>query len=514
MKRPPRRPPVTPTLLDRAIAQVSPKWGFKRLQFRQAINLFEGASRGRRTKGWRTPDTSIQADTRRGLALLRARARDLAQNNPYAAAAHRELPANIIADGITPHVDLKTPEERAPAEALVKGWFDTTACDFDGRLNFYGIEALVAETVVEAGECLVRRHRRPGPMSSIPLQLQVLEPDHIDTQKDGVPTSSGGGIVQGVEYDGAGRRVAYWLFDHHPGDQHFHMTQLTSRRVPASEILHVFRLERAGQVRGIPWGAPVILKIRDFDEYSDAQLIRQKIAACFSVFITPGDQFGAVGQEGQDPLDRLLPEKVEPGMIEMLADGKDVTFANPPGVQNYGEFASVTAHEIASGYGLTYAALTGDLSKVNFASGRMGDRSFARNVQQWQQNLFIPQLCQPVGAWFMEACVAIRALPAAVPLRWSPPRRELTDPAREIPALTSAVRGGQMLMPELLRMNGTDPDDYLRELQEWNKAMDEAGIVLDSDPRKTSAAGLTQGRPDNTVLPPTSREDDDDQEDV
>lgn len=505
MKRTPTRPPVRPTLLDRAIAQVSPRWGFKRLQFRQAINLFEGASRGRRTKGWRTPDTSIQADTRRGLALLRARARDLAQNNPYAAAAHRELPANIIADGITPHVDLKTPEERAPAEALAKSWFDTTACDFDGRLNFYGIESLVAETVVESGECLVRRHRRPGPMSPIPLQLQVLEPDHIDTQKDGVPTGNGGGIIQGVEYDGAGRRVAYWLFDHHPGDQHFHMTQLSSRRVPATEILHVFRLERAGQVRGIPWGSPVILKIRDFDEYSDAQLVRQKIAACFSVFITPGDQFGRA--DGADE-DRLLPEKVEPGMIEMLADGKDVTFANPPGVQNYGEFASVTAHEIASGYGLTYAALTGDLSKVNFASGRMGDRSFARNVRQWQQNLFIPQLCQPAGAWFMEACVAIRALPAAVPLRWSPPRRELTDPAREIPALTSAVRGGQMLMPELLRMNGTDPDDYLRELDEWNKAMDERGIVLDSDPRKVSAAGLTQGRPENTVLPPTSREDD------
>jgi capsid protein len=121
--------------------------------------------------------------------------------------------------------------------------------------------------------------------------------------------------------------------------------------------------------------------------------------------------------------------------------------------------------------------------------------------------LFIPQLCQPVWGWFMEACVAARLLPAPVPARWSPPRRELTDPAREIPALTNAVRGGQMLLPELLRMNGIDPDDYLRELQEWNKAMDEAGIVLDSDPRKTSAAGLTQGRPDGMVLPPTSTEE-------
>lgn len=509
MRRPPARPPVKATFLDRAIAQVSPRWGFKRLQYRHAINLFEGASRGRRTKGWRTPDSSIQADTRRGLHLLRARSRDLAQNNAYASAAHRELPANIVAEGITPHVDLKTPEERAPAEALAKGWFDTPVCDFDGRLNFYGIENLVARTVVEAGECLVRRVRRAGPMSDIPLQVQVLEPDHIDTQKDGVLAGNGGFIIQGVEYDAAGQRVAYWLFDNHPGDQHYHLTQLRSRRVPASEILHVFRVERAGQVRGIPWSAPVILKVRDFDEYADAQLIRQKIAACFSVFVTPGDTFGAVAQEGHDPADRMLPEKVEPGMIELLNDGKEVTFANPPGVQNYGEYSRITLHEVATGYGVPYAVLTGDLTQVNFSSGRMGDRSFARDVRQWQYNMLIPQLCQPVWFWFMEACVASRALRATVPARWAPPRRELTDPAREIPAQRDAVRSGQITLPELIRMNGYDPDDFLREVQEWNKAMDEAGVVFDSDPRKTSVAGLTQARSGETALPPTSREDDD-----
>lgn len=500
--------PVQPTLLDRAIAQVSPRWGWKRMQFRQALALYEGASRGRRTKGWRTPDTSIQADTRRGLALLRARSRDLAQNNAYAAAAHRELPANIIADGITPHIALPTPEARADGEALAKEWFDEVICDVDASMNFYGIEALVARTVVEAGECLVRRVRRPAPGSRIPLQVQVLEPDHIDTQKDGLIAGSNL-IVQGVEYNPMGQRVAYWLFDHHPGDQHYRMTQLVSRRVSVSEILHIRRIERAGQVRGIPWGAPVILRLRDFDEYEDAQLIRQKIAACFSVFVTPGDQFGSMAQQSTDENERLLPEKVEPGMIEMLADGKDVTFANPPTVQGYGEYSSVTLHQIATGYGVPYSVLTGDLRQVNFSSGRLGDRGFARNVKTWQQNLFIPQLCQPVWRWFMEACIAQRLLSAPLPVRWSPPRRELTDPARELPALNTAMRSGQMTHPELLRQNGYDPDDFLREVQDWNRSMDTAGVVFDSDARKTSAAGLTQARQGEVDLPPTSREDDD-----
>jgi len=485
---------VKPSLIDRAIAQVSPQWAFRRLQAKQAMALFDGASRGRRTKGWRTPATSIQADTRKGLSLLRARARDLGQNNAYAAAAHRELPANIVGDGITPHVDLKTPEEREAAEALAKSWFDTPACDADGRLNFYGIENLVSRTVVEAGECLVRRVRRAGPMSDLPLQLQVLEPDHLDTLKDGVQNGDNW-IVQGVEYNPSGQRVAYWLYSHHPGDQFYRMTTLKSERVPASEVLHIFRVERAGQVRGIPWSAPVILRMRDFDDYEDAQLVRQKIAACFSVFITPGDDFSLGGDAGLDPEDRLLPESVQPGMIEEVPTGKQVSFANPPGVQGYGEYSTITLHQIATGYGVPYSILTGDLSKVNFSSGRMGDRAFARNVKQWQQFLLIPQLCQPVWAWFMEAAITARALPAAVPARWAPPRRELTDPAREIPALVAAVRGGQMTQPELLRQSGVDPDDFVRELQEWNRQLDQAGVVLDSDPRHVSRAGVFQVRP-------------------
>lgn len=491
------------TLLDRAIATVSPGWAYRRLQYRNAMALFDGASKGRRTKHWHTANTSIQADTRKGLALLRARSRDLGQNNAYAAAAHRELPANIIGEGITPHVDLPTPEERATAEQLAKAWFDSTACDFYGQMNFYGIEQLVARTVVESGECLVRRLTESRPGFDVPLQVQVLEPDYLDTSKDGLMAGNNR-IVQGVEYDENWRRVAYWMYDAHPGDQHFTTVEIRSRRVPAKDVLHIYRIERAGQVRGIPWSAPVLLRMRDFDEYEDAQLWQQKIAACFSAFIIPGDQFGGISQTDEE---RLLPEKLEPGTIEVLSDGKDIKFAQPPATTGYADYSLVTLHEIATGYGVPYSILTGDLRQVNFSSGRMGDRSFNRNLKNWQRNLFVPQLCQPVWQWFMDACVRQRLLPEPVPARWSPPRRELTDPAREIPALRDAARSGQMTMPEMIRQNGFDPDDFLREIQEWNTAMDQAGVVLDSDPRKVSGAGLTQARTADSILPPTSIED-------
>jgi hypothetical protein len=37
---------------------------------------------------------------------------------------------------------------------------------------------------------------------------------------------------------------------------------------------------------------------------------------------------------------------------------------------------------------------------------------------------------------------------------------------------------------------------------EWNRLLDAGKVVLDTDPRKVSAAGLTQVRPMGSELPP------------
>ncbi len=154
--------------------------------------------------------------------------------------------------------------------------------------------------MTESGECLIRiRERRIEDGLPVPLQLQLLEPDHLDTGKTG-EISGGGFVVQGVEFDALGRRRAYWLYPVHPGEvATFRKAQLASKRVPADGVLHLFDRLRPGQVRGVPWFAPVILKLRDLDEYDDAELVRKKIEACFAAFVT--------GSEDEEPWDRRQP---------------------------------------------------------------------------------------------------------------------------------------------------------------------------------------------------------------
>ena len=95
----------------------------------------------------------------------------------------------------------------------------------------------------------------------MPLQLQLLEPDHLDASKTG-EAPGGGFVIQGVEFDALGRRRAYWLYPVHPGEVAMvRKASLVSQPVPASSVLHLFDRLRPGQVRGVPWFAIVSRRV-------------------------------------------------------------------------------------------------------------------------------------------------------------------------------------------------------------------------------------------------------------
>lgn len=495
-------------VLDRFFESIAPQYAAKRIAARRKIEsnkaaigflrAYEGAAKGRRTDGWRTLGTSANAETRRALTTLRDRSRDLVRNNPYAARAVNVLAANMVGYGIKTTIKTRNKKAAPKLQSAWVEWAESTQCDVLGQHDMYGLQELIARTIVESGEAIVRRvWRTQKDGLTVPMQLQVLEPDYIDTTKDG-EIYNGNEILQGIEYDKQGHRVAYWLYDTHPGDFYsFARSSYTSKRHDAKDILHVYRVDRAGQVRGVPWFAPVILRLRDLDEYEDAQLVRQKIAACFAAFIH--DMEAPDEGVGKDPED--LTERLEPGAIQRLPAGTNITLANPPTVQGYNEYMSTTLHAIAAGLGIPYESLTGDYKQVNFTSGKMGRSEFHALLDVWQWKMLVPQLCGGVFRWFLEAADLAGYQTQGANAKYVPPRRVMVDPTREIPAQIRAIRGGLQTLFGGIREMGYEPADFLAEMAEGNELIDSLGLVLDSDARKVSQQGLTQARPEGTIIP-------------
>ena len=481
--------------LDRTVGYVSPRAGLRRARSRAAMEVlrrgYEGARLGRRTEGWRVSGTGANLEIAGALPRLRDRARDLVRNNPYAAKGVNALVGNLVGGGLKARARSGDAALNDQADKL---WARFAAqCDADGRTDFHGLQALVARAMVESGECIVRlRARRAEDGLAVPLQLQVLEADHLDTLRSGA-TASGGFIHQGIELDRLGRRLAYWLFPVHPGEvATFRRGSLQSKRVPAESICHVFERLRPGQERGVPWFAPVIIKMRDLDEYDDAELMRKKIEACFAAFVLDADDGETLGEVREDKAGPRI-ETFEPGMIEYLPAGKDIRFAAPASSGGYPEYMRLQLHAIAAGLGLTYELLTGDLSQVNYSSIRAGLIEFRRRMEALQWQVLIPGLCNPVWRRFVEVAQAVDSLPAgSFGVEWTAPRFEAVDPLKDAKADIMSVRAGFMTLKEAIARNGYDPSDVLAEIADTNARLDELGLVLDSDPRKATQTGAAK----------------------
>ncbi|MBN2204299.1 MAG: phage portal protein [Thermoleophilia bacterium] len=491
--------PEALTWLDRAIAFLSPSAGLRRVRARAAMEIvarhYEAAATGRRTQGWNRSAGSANALAGPAIEKLRAAAHDLVRNNGNAEGAVTTIEDHVVGWGIAakPKKAPGVPAASiAKAAELWEAWAGTAACDAEGTKDFAGIQRLVMRTVAIAGECLVRKRTRyPEDGLPLPLQLEVLDPDYLDTPKTVPRLQNGGRIVHGIETNVIGKRVAYWLFPEHPGGAL--MPTMRSRRVPAESVLHVYRQDRPQQLRGVSWFAPVLLKFKDEDEFEDATLMKQKIAACLAVVTSDVDGSSAPVGEAEDTSDVAgLIDSLEPGMIANLPPGRSVDVVNPPTVREFADYSKTTHRAIACGLGISYEDQTGDYSNVNFSSARMSRLRHWARVERWRWGMLIPQLCDPVWSWAMEAAAIVGVRNAPARAGWSPQPMPMIEPDKEGLAYQRNVRSGLMSLSEAIRERGYDPEELLDEMAEDNKRLDRLGIILDSDPRKTTQQGLMQ----------------------
>jgi lambda family phage portal protein len=495
----------TMNLLDEAISWLSPQAGARRAAARLALAEFrhyDAATVGRRTANWRATNASANETTRGTLARVRARSRDHVRNTWWGARVVTVFKAHAVGTGITPIVRTGNKKLDKKALAAWRKWRRT--CDAEGQLNFDGLVALATGCIVESGEVLGRlkpvRQRDP---SHVPIELQLLEPDHLDTSRDALRLDGAPRIVdQGIEYDAEGKRLAYWILPEHPGARGLMMPG-ASIRVPADEVLHAYRKDRIGQGRGVPWLAPVTLKGRDTADLEEAVVIKGRIEACLAAFIKTNNSGTTLANRTQTERTANGSRRIEtlsPGMVKYLDQGEDVTTVQPSSSLAFESILMMQWLALAAGSGITYDQLTGDLRRANFASLRAGKIEFRRIVEQFQWLTLVAMLLDPLWEKWCAYAQDFGVLPrraGGYPVEWIMPAVEPIDPLKDMQADIAAVRSGRMTYPQFCASWGLDPEEQLDEIETWVKELDRRGITLETDarvPLKGGAAGRGAGQ--------------------
>lgn len=442
-------------VLDRVIGVFSPEAEeartLARLRTDHVMN-YDAASRSARTGSMRAPATDADAAALGSRALLRQRSRDLIRNRPYAWRAQNVVVSNVVGTGIAWSVD-PSAANREEVAAILRRHFDTPAIDARGECDLSEMQQVVMAAVFSDGEVLARRRIRSARYARnlpLPFQIELLEADHLNTS---IRSNGQNEVIEGVEYSPIGDIEAYHIYRQHPGSASSRR-DLTTDRVPWQDVLHVRRFDRPGQLRGVPWLAPVMLKLAELDDYQEAEIIKQKMAALLAGVIERDVNEMPDTQVAQRGLEDLAP-----GSLVYAPAGGKVTWTQPPRVESYDNFMAAGLRAAAMGIGLSYEALSGDLSNVNFSSARMGRMEMDRNIESWQRHLMIGQFCEGVARWTAEAWRLARNVPAGdVVLNWTAPRRQMIDPVRETNAMLDAVDGGLLSRQRAIRMMGNDPE--------------------------------------------------------
>jgi len=332
------------------------------------------------------------------------------------------------------------------------------------------------------------------------LRLMVIEGERLDWTM--TRSQNGNRAVQGVEIDGEGRPVAYHILRDTWEGAMLPMGMGTTR-IPADEIIHLFRRRRPGQVRDVSWLAPILWSLRDLTEYDTTLIRKAYVEACLAVVVTGGETDTLSDTSGgllQDSAGRTV-EAIEPQMILYRSGPGEVTTVSPSGGGSHLGFAKRTLEAASVGTGLTYDQVSGDLSGANYSSLRAGKIEFRRHLEQVQYTLLVPVMCSRIAQWFFQRGAETGLFDGPMPLaRHIPPSPEMVDPGKDGAALLMLVRAGFLSPQEVAGMLGSDFDQVMSDIAKANAVTDEFGLILDSDPRRTARAGSAQDASQNAAV--------------
>ncbi len=234
-------------------------------------------------------------------------------------------------------------------------------------------------------------------------------------------------------------------------------------------MIHVFDQLFPGQVRGLSWLSPVLLKLRDRDEASDAMLMLLKVSSLMTGFVR--DTEGGTAGLGDDGAGDALNVALEPGAMRILPPGAEVSFSTPgQGLAQAVDFLRSQDREIAAGVGLTFEALTGDLGEANYSSARVGLLEFRRRAEMLQRNLIEAMFLRPVWRRWIETRALsgqIEAAPASLSdhlaVRFVAPGWAWVDPQNEVSADVAAIQAGLKSREEVVAGRGRDIEELDEE---------------------------------------------------
>lgn len=483
-----------------------------------------GAAAGRAQWGYAAAQlsritASLQAETqfinttlRFQLRILRARARQARQNNPFAKRFVQMVVDNVC--GAQPfrleseiRFQNKQPNDKANerVEECWESWGRPGNCEITGKWSWNTVQRLLVANLATDGELLFRKLKGPqyGPHG---YMLQIVDVDRLWEYKTEA-LDNGGAIHASVEVDANGKPVAYWLLRRKPSQWQFSGYTLEMDRVPADEIVHIFVPDFAEQIRGVPWMYAALLNLVNMGAFEEAAVIAARVGAANMGFIESPDGMQTLAQQAGPGPDGTGSEQfggergdpsfaAEPGMMIGLPPGYKFNNGWNPKYPDAAvePFIKAMLRGVAAGLGVAYHNLANDLENVNYSSARIGELD-ERDMWMGLQQFVCEHLHWPLYADWMPQQVLMNTLPFPaerldqyLKVYFQPRRWAWVDPLKEVGAQIEAMNAKLKSRTRIAAEQGDDLEDIFTEIEQEAALAQAHGIEL--EPVAPKASGV------------------------
>lgn len=441
---------------------------------------------------------SADSEIRNALATVRAKTRFLSRNSSAMLRFINLLKTNVIGpNGIRLQskvrrgdgsYDLKLNREVQEAWQI---WSED--CSVSGNMTMIDVLKTIIHSWATDGESFIEIVTNPLYPDSI--SLNILEADMIDETVNEVNPRTGNEIRMGIEIDRGGRPLNYYVLTTHPGDSiAVYNPSQRHRIVRADRIIHVFHKDRPGQTRGDPPGKSVVNQIKMLDGYRDAEVTGRRVKAANMGFFTREtetqttvpDELADNTDEVKDGQEETLEMEVEPGVFRELPRGVRFEEFNPAGSSSdYDQFERQLKRDISMGFNLSVFSHGMETDSISYSTARtvvIEDRDYYMMLQQF----IILKVLKPIfNRWSSYYAIqdVAQIPPTKLPLirraiKFRPRGWQWVDPAKEVGAITEALKHYIMSYSEAAAMRGLDRDELFAEIEEDMEVAANHGIEL------------------------------------
>jgi len=420
---------------------------------------------------WAASDT-LSAASANSLAVrtvLRKRSRYEVANNGIAYGIASTLCNDVIGTG--PRLQIEAAREIVlPLERTFRRWAD--------EINLTDTLRTLRRSRLVDGEGFAVITSNADLMSPVKLDVRLVECDRVTDPY--IAPDSAEMWSDGVKYDTNGRPTMYRVLRRHPGEVNAYVSDREYDDVPARYVIHDFKTDRPGQLRGIPEITPTLGLFAELRRYTLAVLAAAETAADFAWFLkTTGTD---VPTASADPFDTI---EVERRMGQVLPAGYEPSQlkAEQP-TTTYGDFRRNIINEAARPLNMPLGIAAGDSSGYNYSSGRLDHQSYQRAITIDREQYARKVLDRILYAWLDEAMLIPGLVPqglgpfAAWNWNWRWDGFGHVDPTKEANAQQTRLANHTTTLRDEYAAQGQDWEEQLRQRAKELDLMELLGLPI------------------------------------